>query len=75
MNRAHHSIAQHRGDAHHLIEHHTHIHKFKNKKITQKHKTQNGGGKHRGNLNSDMILKRTTNSIRDFYNTTKKLRR
>ena len=29
IDRAHHSISQHRGDVHHLIEHHTSIHKYR----------------------------------------------
>jgi hypothetical protein len=91
IDRAHHSIAQHRGDVHHLIEHHTSIHKFR----THKNRSQMGGknktntnklqtiltraghtiGQHHGDLTHHVILKRTSKSIRDFHNTTKKLRR
>jgi hypothetical protein len=95
IDRAHHSISQHRGDVHHLIEHHTSIHKFRNKKNTHKNHSQKGGqikpntnnlhtiltraghtiGQHHGDLTHHVILKRTSKSIRDFHNTTKKLRR
>ena len=91
IDRAHHSIAQHRGDVHHLIEHHTSIHKFR----THKNRSQMGGknktntnklqtiltraghtiGQHHGDLTHHVILKRTSKSIRDFHKTTKKLRR
>ena len=91
IDRAHHSIAQHRGDVHRLIEHHTSIHKYRNKKNTHKNHSQKGGqtnnlhtiltraghtiGQHHGDLTHHVILKRTSKSIRDFHNTTKKLRR
>ena len=91
IDRAHHSISQHRGDVHHLIEHHTSIHKYRNKKNTHKNHSQKGGqtnnlhtiltraghtiGQHHGDLTHHVILKRTSKSIRDFHNTTKKLRR
>ena len=95
IDRAHHSISQHRGDVHHLIEHHTSIHKYRNKKNTHKNHSQLGGqnktntnnlhtiftraghaiGQHHGDLVHHVILKRTSKSIRDFHNTTKKLRR
>ena len=93
IDRAHHSIAQHRGDVHHLIEHHNSIHNFR----THKNRSQMGGqiktntntnklqtiltraghtiGQHHGDLVHHVILKRTSKSIRDFHNTTKKLRR
>ena len=90
IDRAHHSIAQHRGDVHHLIEHHKSIHKYR----THKNHSQMGGknktntnnlhtiltraghtiGQHHGDLTHHVILKRTSKSIRDFHNTTKKLR-
>ena len=91
IDRTHHSISQHRGDVHHLIEHHTSIHKYRahknrsqmggqNKKNTNKLHTilTRAGhtiGQHHGDLTHHIILKRTTKSIRDFHNTTKKLRR
>ena len=91
IDRAHHSISQHHGDVHHLIEHHTSIHKFRahknrsqmggqNKKNTNKLHTilTRAGhtiGQHHGDLTHHVILKRTSKSIRDFHNTTKKLRR
>jgi hypothetical protein len=95
IDRAHHSISQHRGDVHHLIEHHKSIHKYRNKKNTHKNHSQMGGqnkkntnklhtiltraghtiGQHHGDLVHHVILKRTSKSIRDFHNTTKKLRR
>jgi hypothetical protein len=95
IDRAHHSIAQHRGDVHHLIEHHNSIHDFRNKKNTRKNNSQMGGqikvnankiqtileraghsvAQHHGDLTHNVILKRTSKSIRDFHNTTKKLRR
>jgi hypothetical protein len=91
IDRAHHSIAQHRGDVHRLIEHHTSIHKYRNKKNTHKNHSQKGGqtnnlhtiltraghtiGQHHGDLTHHVILKRTSKSIRNFHNTTKKLRR
>ena len=93
IDRAHHSIAQHRGDVHHLIEHRNSIHNFR----THKNRSQMGGqiktntntnklhtiltraghtiGQHHGDLTHHVILKRTSKSIRDFHNTTKKLRR
>jgi hydrogenase maturation factor HypF (carbamoyltransferase family) len=90
IDRAHHSISQHRGDVHHLIEHHNRIHKYRNKKNTHKNHSQKGGdtnnlhtiltraghtiGQHHGDLTHHVILKRTSKSIRDFHNTTKKLR-
>jgi len=94
IDRAHHSIAQHRGDVHHLIEHHNSIHSFR-KKNTHKNRSQMGGknktntnnlqtilnrashsvSQHHGDLVHHVILKRTSQSIRDFHNTTKKLRR
>ena len=94
IDRAHHSIAQHRGDVHHLIEHHNSIHKY-SKKNTHKNRSQKGGqiktntnklqtileraghsvAQHHGDLTHHIILKRTSKSIRDFHNTTKKLRR
>ena len=90
IDRAHHSISQHRGDAHHLIEHQNRIHKFRahknrpqmggqNKKNTNKLHTilTRAGhtiGQHHGDLTHHVILKRTSKSIRDFHNTTKKLR-
>lgn len=90
IDRAHHSISQHRGDVHHLIEHHTSIHKYRahknrsqmggqNKKNTNKLHTilTRAGhtiGQHHGDLTHHVILKRTSKSIRDFHNTTKKLR-
>ena len=89
IDRAHHSISQHRGDVHHLIEHHTSIHKYR-KKNTHKNHSQKGGhannlhtiltrashsvSQHHGDLTHHVILKRTSKSIRDFHNTTKKLR-
>ena len=95
IDRAHHSIAQHRGDVHHSIEHLNSIHKFRNKKNTRKNNSQMGGqikvnankiqtildraghsvAQHHGDLTHRVILKRTSKSIRDFHNTTKKLRR
>ena len=91
IDRAHRSISQHRGDVHHLIEHHTSIHKYRahknrsqmggqNKKNTNKLHTilTRAGhtiGQHHGDLTHHVILKRTSKSIRDFHNTTKKLRR
>ena len=91
IDRAHHSISQHRGDVHHLIEHHKSIHKYRSKKNTHKNHSQLGGqtnnlhtiltraghtiGQHHGDLTHHVILKRTSKSIRDFHNTTKKLRR
>ena len=90
IDRAHRSISQHRGDVHHLIEHHTSIHKYRahknrsqmggqNKKNTNKLHTilTRAGhtiGQHHGDLTHHVILKRTSKSIRDFHNTTKKLR-
>jgi hypothetical protein len=96
IDRAHNSIAQHRGDVHHLIEHHNSIHKY-SKKNTHKNRSQMGGqnkpktntnklqsiltraghsvSQHHGDLVHHVILKRTSKSIRDFHNTTKKLRR
>jgi hypothetical protein len=91
IDRAHHSIAQHRGDVHHLIEHHNSMHSFR----THKNRSQMGGqnkkntnklqtiltraghtiAQHHGDLVHHVILKRTSKSIRDFHNTTKKLRR
>jgi hypothetical protein len=93
IDRAHHSIAQHRGDVHHLIEHRNSIHNFS----THKNRSQMGGqiktntntnkihtiltraghsvAQHHGDLTHHVILKRTSKSIRDFHNTTKKLRR
>jgi len=91
IDRAHHSISQHRGDMHHLIEHHNSIHSFR----THKNRSQMGGknktntnklhtiltraghsvSQHHGDLVHHVILKRTSKSIRDFHNTTKKLRR
>ena len=91
IDRAHHSISQHRGDVHHLIEHHNSIHNYR----TRKNRSQLGGqkntntnnlhtiltragraiGQHHGDLVHHVILKRTSKSIRDFHNTTKKLRR
>lgn len=75
LNRAHHSVAQHRADVHHLIEHRNKIHAYRNKKTTKKRRTQTGGAQHHGKLMHDVILKRTSKSIRDFHNTTKKLQR
>jgi len=95
IERAHRSISQHRGDVHHLIEHHNRIHKYRNKKNTHKNHSQKGGqpktntnnlqtilkraghsvAQHHGDLTHHIILKRTSKSIRDFHNTTKKLRR
>jgi len=95
IDRAHNSIAQHRGDVHHLIEHDNSIHNFRNKKNTNKARSQKGGqiktntnklqtildrashsvAQHNGDLVHRVILKRTSKSIRDFHNTTKKLRR
>jgi hypothetical protein len=95
IDRAHRSISQHRGDVHHLIEHHNRIHKYRNKKNTHKNRSQKGGqnktntnnlhtiltraghtiGQHHGDITHHVILKRTSKSIRDFHNTTKKLRR
>jgi hypothetical protein len=91
IDRAHRSISQHRGDVHHLIEHHKSIHKYRNKKNTHKNHSQKGGqtnnlhtiltraghtiGQHHGDITHHVILKRTSKSIRDFHNTTKKLRR
>jgi len=95
IDRAHHSIMQHRGDVHHLIEHQNSIHKYRNKKNIHKNHSQMGGqnktntnklqtimkraghtiGQHHGDLTHHVILKRTAKSIRDFHNTTKKLRR
>ena len=90
IDRAHRSISQHRGDVHHLIEHHNSIHKYRahknrpqmggqNKKNTNKLHTilTRAGhtiGQHHGDLTHHVILKRTSKSIRDFHNTTKKLR-
>jgi hypothetical protein len=91
IDRTHNSIAQHRGDVHHLIEHHKSIHSFR----THKKRSQMGGqtkkntnklhtiltraghtiAQHHGDLTHHVILKRTSKSIRDFHNTTKKLRR
>ena len=91
IDRAHRSISQHRGDVHHLIEHHNSIHNFR----THKNRSQMGGqnkkntnklhtiltraghsvAQHHGDLTHHVILKRTSKSIRDFHNTTKKLRR
>jgi hypothetical protein len=95
IDRAHHSISQHRGDIHHLIEHRNRIHKYRNKKNTHKNHSQKGGqiktntnklqtiltrashsvSQHHGDLTHHVILKRTSKSIRDFHNSTKKLRR
>jgi len=77
IDRAHHSIAQHRGDVHHLIQHHNSIHSYRNKKNTRKTQSQMGGQKRAGHsvAQHHVILKRTSKSIRDFHNTTKKLRR
>ena len=91
IDRAHHSISQHHGDVHHLIEHHNSIHSYrthknrsqmggKNKTNTNKLQTilTRAGhtiGQHHGDLTHHVILKRTSKSIRDFHNTTKKLRR
>jgi hypothetical protein len=95
IDRAHHSIMQHRGDVHHLIEHQSSIHSFRNKKNTHKKHSQKGGqikantnklhtiltraghsvAQHHGDLTHHIIIKRTSKSIRDFHNTTKKLRR
>lgn len=95
INRAHRSVAQHRGDVHHSIENQNRIHKFRNKKNTRKVDSQRGGqnktnanklqpileraghsvAQHHGDLTHHVILKRTSKSIRDFHNTTKKLRR
>ena len=77
IDRTHNSIAQHRGDVHHLIEHHKSIHKYRNKKNTRKTNSQIGGQKRAGHsvAQHHVILKRTSKSIRDFHNTTKKLRR
>jgi hypothetical protein len=95
IDRAHHSIAQHRGDVHHLIEHDNSIHSFRNKKNTRKNNSQMGGqiktntnklhtilsrashsvAQHHGDLVHHVIIKRTSKSMRDFHNTTKKLRR
>ena len=93
IDRAHHSISQHRGDVHHLIERRNSIHNFR----THKNRSQMGGqiktntntnkihtiltraghsvAQHHGDLTHHVILKRTSKSIRDFHNTTKKLRR
>ena len=76
IDRAHRSISQHRGDVHHLIEHHNRIHKYR----THKNHSLKGGQpilKRAGNsvAQHHVILKRTSKSIRDFHNTTKKLRR
>jgi len=91
IDRAHHSISQHHGDVHHLIEHHNSIHTFrahknqsqkggKNKTNTNNLQTilERAGhsvSQHHGDLTHHVILKRTSKSIRDFHNTTKKLRR
>ena len=91
IDRAHHSISQHRGDVHHLIEHHNNIHNYR----AHKNNSQMGGqnktntnklqtiltraghsvSQHHGDLTHHVILKRTSKSIRDFHKTTKKLRR
>jgi hypothetical protein len=70
MDRAHHSVSQYHADVHHLIEHRNKIHEFRNTKTTIKHSTRP-----RGSQQHNAVLKRTTNSIRDFHNTTKRLRR
>ena len=91
IDRAHHSISQHHGDVHHLIEHHNSIHNYrahknrsqmggKNKTNTNNLQTilERAGhsvSQHHGDLTHHVILKRTSKSIRDFHNTTKKLRR
>jgi hypothetical protein len=80
IDRAHRSISQHRGDVHHLIEHHNRIHKYRNKKNTHKNNSQKGGEtilKRAGHSAAQhhVILKRTSKSIRNFHSTTKKLRR
>ena len=95
IERAHHSVAQHHADVHHLIEHHNKIHAYRNKKTTKNHRSQMGGqtkpkinnlqtilerashsvAQHHGDLTHNVILKRTSKSIRDFHNTTKRLRR
>ena len=95
INRAHHSVAQHHADVHHVIEHRNKIHNYVNKKNTKKRPSQLGGqtkpkinnsqtilerashsvAQHHGDLTHNVILKRTSKSIRDFHNTTKRLRR
>ena len=91
IDRAHHSISQHHGDVHHLIEHHNSIHSFRTHKnrsqMGGKNKTNTNNlqtileraghsvSQHHGDLTHHVILKRTSKSIRDFHNTTKKLRR
>jgi hypothetical protein len=91
IDRAHRSISQHRGDVHHLIKHDNSIHNFRahknrsqmggqNKKNTNKlHTILTRAGhsvaQHHGDLVHHVIIKRTSKSIRDFHNTTKKLRR
>ena len=95
IERAHHSVAQHHTDVHHLIEHRNKIHTYRNKKTTKKRRSQTGGqtkpkinnsqtilqrashsvAQHHGDLTHNVILKRTSKSIRDFHNTTKRLRR
>lgn len=95
IERAHHSVAQHHADVHHLIEHRNKIHAYRNKKNTKKQRSQMGGqtkpkinnlqtilerashsvAQHHGDLTHNVILKRTSKSIRDFHNTTKRLRR
>jgi hypothetical protein len=95
IERAHHSVAQHHADVHHLIEHRDKIHTYRNKKNTKKRPSQKGGqtkpktnnsqtilerasrsvAQHHGDLTHNVILKRTSKSIRDFHNTTKKLHR
>jgi hypothetical protein len=91
IDRAHRSISQHRGDVHHLIEHNNRIHKYRTRKNRsqmggQKNTNTNNLhtiltraghaiGQHHGDLVHHVILKRTSKSIRDFHNTTKKLRR
>ena len=63
IDRAHHSIAQHRGDVHHLIEHHTRIHKYRNKKNTHKNHSQKGGQKNTNTNNLHTILTRAGHTI------------
>ena len=95
INRAHHSVAQHHADVHHLIEHRNKIHNYVNKKTIKNNRSQKGGqtkpktnnsqtilerashsvAQHHGDLTHNVILKRTSKSIRDFHNTTKRLRR
>jgi len=71
IDRAHHSIAQHRGDVHHLIEHDNSIHSFRNKKNTRKNNSQMGGQiKTNTNTNTNKlhtILSRASHSVAQHH--------